>query len=73
MLGHMNELSQHRLGRNIRAIRKELGLSKVDFCLQIGISRVSLDLIESGRSNVKLSTLDQLARTLGKESWELLR
>lgn len=69
----MNGLSQHRLGGNIRAIRKELGLSKVESCLQTGISRVSLDLIESGRSSLKLSTLDQIARTLGKEGWELLR
>lgn len=63
----MNECSQHTLGRNICAIRKELGLSKVEFCLQLGISRVTLDLIEQGRDNVKLSTLDQLARAVGKE------
>lgn len=76
----MNECSQHTLGRNICAIRKELGLSKVEFCLQLGISRVTLDLIEQGRDNVKLSTLDQLARAGasleeadGKEPWELLR
>lgn len=50
----MNECSQHTLGRNICAIRKELGLSKVEFCLQLGISRVTLDLIEQGRDNVKL-------------------
>lgn len=69
----MNECLQHTLGRNICAIRKELGLSKVEFCLQLGISRVTLDLIEQGRDNVKLSTLDQLARAVGKEPWELLR
>lgn len=69
----MNESSQHTLGRNICAIRKDLGLSKVDFCLQLGISRVTLDLIEQGRGNLKLSTLDQLACALGKEPWELLR
>lgn len=69
----MNESSQHTLGRNICAIRKDLGLSEVDFSLQLGISRVTLDLIEQGRDNLKLSTLDRLAFALGKEPWELLR
>lgn len=69
----MNESSLHTLGRNICAIRKDLGLSKVDFSLQLGISRVTLDLIEQGRDNLKLSTLDRLACALGKEPWELLR
>lgn len=69
----MNESSQHTLGRNICAIHKDLGLSKVDFSLQLGISRVTLDLIEQGRDNLKLSTLDRLAFALGKEPWELLR
>lgn len=72
MLTKMNESSQHILGRNISAIRKELNLNKVEFCLQTGISRITLDLLEQGRENVKLSTLDKLAQAVGKEPWELL-
>ncbi|WP_102338633.1 helix-turn-helix domain-containing protein [Collinsella provencensis] len=59
-------------GDNIRAIRTGAGLTKVDFSLQMGISRVELDLIENGRSNPTLTTLNKLARNLGKEVWELL-
>ena len=63
---------QQTLGERIRAQRAKTGLSKVDFSLQLGISRVSLDLIESGRANLKLSTLNQLASNLGVEPWELI-
>lgn len=69
----MNGAAQHNLGENILAIRTASGLSKVEFSLQLGISRVQLDLIESGRSNVKLITLEKIAERLGKEAWELLK
>lgn len=76
LLGHPAIMSadiQHKLGKNISSIRRSLHLNKVDFSLQLGISRVELDLIESGRSNVKLVTLAKLAERLGKEPWELLK
>lgn len=63
---------QQTLGQRVRAQRVKTGLSKVDFSLQLGISRVSLDLIESGHANLKLSTLNQLASNLGVEPWELI-
>lgn len=69
----MSEHIQQQLGKNIAAIRKALGINKVEFALQLGISRVELDLIEDGRSNVKLTTLSKLAANLGKEPWELLK
>lgn len=69
----MNERIEQTLGRNIRAERRRLGLTKIDFCLQAGISRVLLDLIEENRSNLKLSTLEQIAHALRKEPWELLK
>lgn len=64
---------RHNLGENIRALRMASGLTKVDFALLLGISRVELDLIESGRSNVKLTTLSKLAVSLDKEPWELIK
>lgn len=73
MLPAMDTCLQHILARNISSLRAELGLSKIDFCLQTGISRVLLDHIESGHANLKLSTLERIATALGKEAWELLR
>ncbi len=69
----MNVNARQRLGENLIAIRKSSGLTKVDFALQLGISRVLLDLIESGDSNLKLSTLEQIAERLGTQPWELIR
>lgn len=69
----MNANARQRLGENLIAIRKTSGLTKVDFALQLGISRVLLDLIESGNSNLKLSTLEQIAERLGVQPWELIR
>lgn len=69
----MNATARQRLGENLIAIRKTSGLTKVDFALQLGISRVLLDLIESGDSNLKLSTLEQIAERLGVQPWELIR
>ena len=69
----MNATARQRLGENLIAIRKTSGLTKVDFALQLGISRVLLDLIESGNSNLKLSTLEQIAERLGVQPWEPIR
>ncbi len=69
----MEKRIQQVLGENIRAIHEASGLSKVDFALQLGISRVELDVIEDGRANPKLLTLNQIARNLGKEAWELIK
>lgn len=69
----MNATARQRLGENLIAIRKTSGLTKVDFALQLGISRVLLNLIESGNSNLKLSTLEQIAERLGVQPWELIR
>lgn len=69
----MSETIQQTLGRHVHTARKASGLSKVDFSLQMGISRVSLDLIESGNANIKLSTLSKLAERMGTEPWRLIR
>lgn len=69
----MNANARQNLGENLIAIREASGLSKVDFALQLGISRVLLDLIESGNSNLKLSTLEKIADRLCTQPWKLIR
>lgn len=70
---HVATYSAQALARNVRSARIASGMTKSDFALTLGISRVLLDLIESGQSNVKLSTLDQIAEALETEPWELIR
>lgn len=69
----MGATIQQRLGEHVLDTRKALRLSKVDFALQMGISRVSLDLLEQGKANVRLSTLDNLASRMGVEPWQLIK
>ena len=70
---HVATYSARALARNVRAARLASGMTKSDFALTLGISRVLLDLIEEGKSNVKLSTLDQIAERLEMDPWELIR
>ncbi|QWT17494.1 helix-turn-helix domain-containing protein [Collinsella sp. zg1085] len=60
-------------GRNVRDLRKRTRLSKVDFCLTTRISRPLLDLIESGRANVTLDTLERIAESFDIEPSSLVR
>ncbi len=61
----MSETIEQRVGRNVRALREDQGLSKVEFCLMAGISRPYLNHIESGKANVTVKQLDRLAKSLG--------
>ncbi len=69
----MNATARPNLGANRIAIREASGLSKVGGAWQLGIRRVLLDLIESGNSNLKLSTLEKIADRLGTQPWKLIR
>lgn len=68
----MEETIQERLGRNVRGYRALLGMNKVEFCNFACLSRPQLDLIEDGRANLKLDTLERLALNIGKEPWQLI-
>lgn len=69
----MDETIEQIVGRNVRALREEQGLSKVDFCLMAGVSRPYLNRIEAGEANVTVKQLDRLAKSLGVSATTLLR
>ena len=60
------------LGENVSRIRKEQALTKKSLASLSGISRPSLDHIESGHSNVRLSFVQQIADALCVDPAELL-
>ena len=64
---------RHILGRNVRYLRADARLNKVEFCLMAHISRPLLDAIEDGRANVTLDTLERIASSLAVEPWALLK
>lgn len=61
-----------RVGENIRARRRALGLSQEGLAKAIGLKRPSLSNIEKGRQNILLHTFYDIADTLGSDPNALL-
>lgn len=56
------------LGKKVRELRKERGLSQESLCKKIGISRATLSKLENGYlANVSISVLDNTLSNLGYE------
>ncbi len=53
------------MGRTLRAVRREAGLTQTETAKRAGVSREALSLIENGRSAVHAETLQRILRTLG--------
>ncbi|ANT63039.1 hypothetical protein AYJ57_21430 (plasmid) [Salipiger sp. CCB-MM3] len=56
-----------RVGAEIRRQRQAASLSLHDLALLSGISSSALSLIETGKRDARLSTLDKIARSLGTD------
>jgi transcriptional regulator with XRE-family HTH domain len=66
-------LRRRRLLRDLAGERIALGLSQTTVAAQMGTSQSSVARIESGDADVKLSTLERYASTLGKQvEWRIV-
>ncbi len=54
------------LAKQIRNIRKQLGLSQKELAKKMGISQQLVSRIENGRENISLATLKNISKALGK-------
>lgn len=61
----------HDIGQTIQAIRKGAKLTQFDLAEKIGISHRQLQRIESGASDINMSTLVDIAEALGVSLSEL--
>ncbi len=52
---------QRTFGRNLRAYRKERGLSQEAFALQLGVHRTYVGGIERGERNLTLKNVERMA------------
>jgi transcriptional regulator with XRE-family HTH domain len=68
----IDEALQRRLGRRVRALRADRGLTQLRLAERSGISRPSIANVEAGRQNVSLRQLCGLAAALGVAVEELL-
>jgi len=60
------------VGRRIRSLRVEQGMSQKELASRAGLSRVSVSNIEVGRHSLRVSRLYRFAKALSCEASELL-
>ena len=60
------------VGRNIRRLRRERGLSQEDLADEIGVHRTYMGGVERGERNLTLRSLERLAERLGVAPLSLL-
>lgn len=65
--------TQVRLGQKIRKLRKEKGWSQEAFADKCGIQRAHMSLIERGKQNLTLATLESICKILGISMSGILR
>lgn len=61
------------LGRNLRRIRRSLGLTQERFCEATGLSQSYLSELETGKALANLHTLCEHIEALGADPMELVR
>jgi transcriptional regulator with XRE-family HTH domain len=61
------------LGRNLRAVREELGLTQEQVSQRSGVQAGEVSRIERGMRDPKVSTLERLAAAVEVEPGDLLR
>ncbi len=72
MLRDVEGALQIVVGRNIRRLRQERGLSQEDLADEIGVHRTYMGGVERGERNLTLRSLERLAERLGVSPLSLL-
>lgn len=64
---------RERVGRNVRRMRRAMGLTQEQLAAMHGLNLRSLQSIEAGATDFKLSSLWRLARAFGVDVEELIK
>jgi DNA-binding XRE family transcriptional regulator len=65
-------LDRRRLLRELAEDRVDLGLSQTDVAAEMGTSQSAVARIESGKADVRMSTVERYAATLGRKvEWRI--
>jgi len=62
-----------KLGENLRKIRTKKDITQTGLAETLGVDKSFISNIESGKTNPTLSTITNLAQTLGVSTNELLK
>ncbi len=69
----MSKTESKKLGKNLRRIRTEKGMSQGDICRALNLDRAHICNIENGKQNPTLDTIAKIAKALGITSDQLLK
>jgi transcriptional regulator with XRE-family HTH domain len=61
-----------KLGRNLKRIRKEKGMSQGDIAREFGMDKAFISNIENGKTNPTLATITKLAKAVGVSVEDLM-
>lgn len=64
---------QVKIGKRIRELRTQTGLSQEKFALKIGMDRTYFASVELGRRNISIINLEKIANGLGISLSELFK
>ena len=62
-----------KLGRNLKKIRVEKGISQGDIARALNVARSFVSDLENGKRNPTLTTISKLAKAIGVSTDELLK
>ena len=62
-----------KLGKNLKRIRTEKGITQGDIVRSLGVSRSFVSNIENGKTNPTLATIAKIANAVGVSVDELLK
>ena len=62
-----------KLGKNLKRIRTEKGISQGDIVRSLGMDRAFISNIENGKTNPTLATIAKLAKALGVSVGDLMK
>ena len=60
-------------GKRMKQRRRELQLTQVQIFERTGVASTYLSMIENGRANPTIETIEKLAGSVGLEVWAMLR
>lgn len=62
-----------KLGKNLKKIRVEKGISQGDIARALNVARSFVSDLENGKRNPTLTTISKLAKAIGVSTDELLK
>lgn len=66
-------MTAKQLGRRLHALREARGPSRQSLAAKAGLSREAVRLLEHGRFEVTVQTLQRVARALGTTAYAILK